>query len=158
MIFANKQQLNDFLKTRLKVAVDNLVQDIYTELLTFIQEDIYLAYNPKKYERTFEFRDKAWNKSVKEVANEIVGEVFYDGMNMSYNPSKFQHGNAFEDRRERLAEILNNTFWDPSKYIDSDWDFGMEPWPKPFWGHTMAWLEDNWDTLVKNALREVGLK
>lgn len=157
MIFTNKKQLNSFLQTRLYAAVEKLTEEIYQELITFIQEDIYDSYKPKEYERTFEFRDVAWNKNVRKAANEIVGEIFYDGMKMTYNPNKYQHGSRFEDRREKLAEILAYTFFNPAEYLE-DWDMGRDPWPVSYWGHTMWWLENNWSLLVDKALKEVGLK
>lgn len=165
MEYTSIGQLQKAINTALKVAVSYLVEKVYNKLIEFIDEDIY-SYVPhttnpeffKPYERTYEFRNKAWDRDIKSAADKIVGEIFYDGMKMSYNPAKSQHGSKWgEDRRARLAEILNNTIKNPNSYFD-DWDYDRQPWPMPYWDHTIQWLESEWDALVKEALSFVGLK
>ena len=64
----------------------------------------------------------------------------------------YTHGNFYsgEDRRLILAELLN------VNGIDSGNDWGGKE-RKPFFDITIEWIYNNWDTLAKTALRQVGL-
>lgn len=164
MIINNIGQLKKELNKRLVDAVAILTDQIYEKLIYFIEEDIYKTYtpnynNPNHYMRTYDFRDRAWQSYYFEVAGEIAGIIQYTPEAMFYNPSLYQHGNRQEDRREKLAEILNRgtADWD-------DWDFGRHngsegysSYPKPFWDDTINWIVKNWDKLAKEALRKAGI-
>lgn len=175
MEFNNKKELERALRQRGRKALEWLTQQVYKQLIKFIDEDIYNSYTPNMYERTYEFRDKAWaiTEIPYEYAGEIASQIWYNPALMSYNPAKYQHGDAFEDRREKLAEILNRGVWDWS-----DWNFGRpgkgdarsdnpeEYWdtfaegeyPRPFWDDFINWLAENWDSLAKQAFRKFGFK
>ena len=152
MAFSSKKALKADIEKRAKVALNDLITKIYDELQSFIQQDIYDTYSPKQYERTFDFKNNAWVTSVKKVSSQIVGKIYYDGMRMTYNPHKFQHID-----RENLAEILNNTIKNPKLYWD-DWTMGRDPWPDPYWDHTLTWLEIQWKGLVTECFGKAGIK
>lgn len=157
MIYSRPTQLRTALEQKVQKAMSIMVEEIYKSLMFFIDADIYESYSPAEYERTYEFRNKAWDKKIHRDAQKIVGEIFYDGMNMTYNPAKYQHGSKTEDRRARLAEILNNSEDDEEAYA-SDWDMGRNPMPSAYWDHTLAWLDYKWDDLVRDAMNKVGIK
>ena len=155
----NMTQLQTELNKRIKKAIDLITEDIYSALIEFIDIDIYSTYTPSKYERTYEFRDKAWMiTSAREIANKIVGGINYSPNEMQYTPSKLIHGNKFVDRRSMLASILNRGIEDWN-----DWDIGrknkgkVQDYPKPFFTDTIEWIIKNWDRLVLDAFKEVGL-
>lgn len=160
MQYIQKAQLEKALEETLKKGISYIIEKVYNKLLDFIQMDIYDTYAPQKYERTFDFKNKAWQMDVKKTVHKIVGEIFYDGLKMSYNPAKYQHGNKWgEDRRLRLAEILNETVKKPDVYLNGgDWDMVRDPLPQPFWDHTLEWLNSEWNNLVNDMLSYVGLK
>ena len=162
MEYKNQKELERALRQSARKAIEWLTKQVYDKLKEFIDEDIYESYTPTRYERTYEFRDKAWqvDEIPYEFAGEIASIIWFNPNLMSYNGSKYQHGNESEDRREKLAEILNRTIWDWS-----DWDFGRPTkdqiegeYPRPFWDDFMVWLSENWDSLAKKAFLKVGIK
>lgn len=158
MKIASMQQLEKEISRKMKVAVEILTKKIYRTLMDFIDEDIYGSYVPKVYQRTYEFRNKAWDSYVYDFSGEIAGFIVYNPEAMSYNPEKYQHGSEYSDRRQSLAEILNRgEDW-------SGWDWGRpgrgedSVYPKPFWDDTLKFLEKNWKKMAKQAFKEAGLQ
>ena len=106
-------------------------------------------------EPSFEFRDEAWVKTkAEQVSKTIVGSIYFDGNKMS-PPTwirPYTHGNFYDgkDRRTQLAKLLNVNGVDSG----NDWK-GKER--KPFFDITIQWIETNWKSLAKNALKQVGL-
>lgn len=154
------KNLEKEINKRVKNAIGWITEEVYNKLLYFIQVDIYDTYTPTKYKRTGEFKNNAWDKTFLDFSDEVAGIIFYNPMAMSYNPNEYQHGNATEDRRERLAQILNRGVWNWE-----GWDFGRPEkdnidsvYPKAFWDDTLDWLAENWEKLAKKAFSKVGIK
>lgn len=152
--FTNRQELKTFFNNVLKKVLDDVAAKIYDTLRDYIQSDIYDVYEPKVYERTYEFID-SWVKSfAKETAGEIIASVSYEPIEsgvMSWNPDKYQHGNQYQDRRLQLAEILNSGLHDKA-----DWDFKPHH-TEPFFTHTLTEVSTNWHSWVASAFRRYGI-
>lgn len=166
MIFNNKLSLEIIINQKIQEAVNVMAKKIYDKLLDFIQIDIYDTYEPNAsakthYERTYEFKDKAWALSeAQEFAGYISASIDYNPYSLSYIPNKYVHGSPAQDRRKELASILNRGIesWE-------GWDFGRHngaqgysSYPKPFFNDTINWIEENWDNLVIQSFKKVGLK
>ena len=161
MTFNNEMTLKMYLNQCLVKVVNIITKVIYEKLMDFIQIDIYDTYpKPALYERTGEFKDKAWAMQMAtEMSNTIMSSINYFPYGLTYNPEKYQHGSKTQDRRKQLAEILNRGNWNWT-----DWDFGRpgkdtidSAYPKPFWDDTIEWILENWDKEVIKAFKQVGL-
>lgn len=147
-------QFRKILSAKLKEILNNISEKIYIQLLDFIQQDIYdQPYRPKVYQRTKEFKEKAWVKSsAREIAGSITATIKYDGNRLSVDEETYTHID-----RDRLAEILNRNSVDNW----ADWDFGRganAPYPEPFFDHTLEWINKNWKNLVLEAIKKAGFK
>lgn len=109
MAVKNQSELTDLLREELKPVVDKVVEKIYEENREMIQKIVYDVYDPQEYDRTFEFRDKAWETT--EAHNNgklrIQGDLHFVPENMTYEPELWTHGSFYGgDVREALAEII----------------------------------------------------
>lgn len=146
-------QFRQILSAKLKEILNNISEKVYEKLIFFIDNDIYATYRPKLYDRTYEFRNKAWVKSsAREIAGSITATIKYDGNRLSVDEETYTHID-----RDRLAEILNRNSVDDW----ADWDFGRRegaPYPEPFFDHTLEWINNNWKNLVLEAIKKAGFK
>lgn len=163
----NQVQLKQMLEKKLARAFNALTNWIYDILIENIDFGVYDTYEPTMYERTYEFRDKAWVKDKAEkISNFIVSGLHYDGMQMSINLDKHQHviAGGF-DMRPYLAEVLNSggggrsdwTFGRPQKPNSDDTDDIFYP-PEPFWEPTINFIDNNWSEKLESLLKKEGLK
>lgn len=85
---------------------------------------------------SYEFRDKAWDVDIRK----SLFSIFYNGDLMSPPSANFPylHGSPYEDRRSKLADILNVSG------IASDGDFPSDKIREPFW--------DNFEEELKQKL------
>lgn len=146
--YSTMAQLRQAIMNKLEEVINDLTNQIYEKLLEFIDSDIYDTYTPVAYERTYEFRDKAWEKSCLKNINAIVSEIFYNGNRLTKNPLEYAHVDS-----DKLAEILNRG------YVDNwrDWDFGRTgEYPKPYFTDTLNWIKGNWNSLVRESLVNHG--
>lgn len=119
----NETQLSNIFIPKLKEAVDYVVQKIWNENRSLIEQLVYEvqgqgyygranAYteNPnidKQYERTGQFKE-AWDTSVKSVGSYIEGEFKYNPRIMEANPDLGQHASVITGipSAEDLAHII----------------------------------------------------
>lgn len=163
--FTSPSQLNSFLNKQLVKVVDYLTEriegqlrhniDEYTYQFDYFPNKEYLDENHGWAMPSFEFRDSFFHEKAKSVANAIVGWVRHDEMSMSPPSARYPylHGNFNKglDRRNQLAALLNVSG------KDSKNDFGGKE-RRPFFDITLQWIEDNFDSLVKQAFAKVGLQ
>lgn len=173
MVVKTYRELQREVERRMQQALDNVIQVVYNKLLQFIQEDIYNTYSPKRYERTYEFKTKAWAyDSAKKVGNYIMAQINYRPDNMSIDPEKYQHSSpvgpselqslfgadkVVTDNRGQLAYILN-----AGASAKEMWNFGRPNMndfvdTKPFWDDTLNWLSQNLNNLAIAEFKKVGL-
>ena len=101
---------------KLNKVVDRMSEKALSLLKEIIEEEIYKPRVPMVgksgepvYERTYDFLNSAWFVTeVKKTMMDFTSTLYFDGSKMTYNPSKWQHGNQNIDRRENMADILSN--------------------------------------------------
>lgn len=151
--YSNMNQLQTEIDRRLSNVIEDLTNTIYTQLMFFIDEDIYKTYRPTLYKRTKGFRNDAWAGEWKNTAKRVAFTIFY-------NPSLLKEEGYSHIDKEDLAEILNREYknnwegweWGRTKN-GKDWDY-----PKPFFDDTLNWIKENWNRIVKDALKKHGFK
>lgn len=100
------------------------------------------------YTRTYDFLERAWNKSDIEILGNIVnGSIGYEPeeMGMRVSPENFEHGSKFwhtEDIRDELADIIFQGR--PSTM------FG-QILPRDAWSSFLASVDNNLDSWVHTA-------
>lgn len=94
---------------KLNKVVDRMSEKALSLLKEIIEEEIYKPRVPSVYKRTYDFLNSAWFVTeVKKTVMDFTSTLYFDGSKMTYNPSKWQHGNQNIDRRENMADILSN--------------------------------------------------
>ena len=156
MAISNLSSLKQMISNITIKVMNDLTEQIYEILIKYVDKDIYDYYVPKIYERTFEFRNNAWLKEkAKQIVDTFQSGVFYDPNSMSIptTSNNYAHGNYFFniDRRERLAENLNNG----GSY--QDWDIRNPFKRKPFFDDTINKITQNWDDMVISTYKKYGL-
>lgn len=105
--------LETVLNKKLQIAVDYLIKKIWEENRSVVEEVVYKAYNPTKYERTGEFKE-AWETQVTTEGNKIQGQF-------NYAPDKITTRN-FIQHEEQVVEYLADII-----YQGLSGDFGIGP-------------------------------
>lgn len=109
MAVKNQSELTSLLRQELKPVVDKVVDKIYKENREIVQKIVYDVYQPEVYERTFQFRDEAWETTSAHNKGKlrIQGDLHFAPENMTYEPETWTHGSYYGgDVREALAEII----------------------------------------------------
>lgn len=104
------------IEIKLNKVVDKMSERALSLLKEIIEEEIYKPRVPMAgksgepvYERTYDFLNSAWFVTeVRKTIMDFTSTLYFDGSKMTYNPSKWQHGNRNVDRRENMADILSN--------------------------------------------------
>lgn len=162
--FTSPSQLNSFLNKKLVNVIDYLTEriqnqlrhniDEYTYQFDYFPNREYLDENSGWAMPSFEFRDSFYRTKAKNIAEKITGWVIHDAMSMSPPSDRhpYLHGNFDKgiDRRRELASLLNVSG------LDTENDFGGKE-RRPFFDITIKWLENNFDSLVRQAFAKVGL-
>lgn len=158
------KELKDYLNEVLASIIDELVDCAYDLLIETLNRTIYQPQpSDAQYERTYEFRDKAWVKKTKGLLSEYVGELYFDGMKMSPQSysinSGYSHGNLEQgiDRRKNMAEILDNWMLNT---MESDWaQEGAYFVPEEgYWGQFLDNFETELDKICMKKFKQYGLK
>lgn len=110
------ERIFEDIEYKLNKVVDKMSERALSLLKEIIEEEIYkpkvpIASKPgiQVYERTYDFLNSAWFiTEVKKTMMDFTSTLYFDGSKMTYNPSKWQHGNEDVDRREDMADILSN--------------------------------------------------
>lgn len=175
MIVKTYQELQKEVNKRMSKALNEIIKKIYTQLLEFIEKDIYGTYSPQMYERTYDFKLRAWAyNTAKQIGDSIQIQIKYTPEKMRLNPEKSQHGiysnneelqgflganKVIEDNRGMLASILNAG----ETARGGGWNYGRPSVgddfvpTKPFWDDTINWVEQNLRQLVIEKFRQNGL-
>ena len=162
---ANISQLSANLDNILKKVTDDIVKDAYNMLIDALNKTVYIpAPQEATYERTYEFRDKAWVTEVKKYLKEYIGRVYFDGTKMSppsYSSNAgYSHGNLEKgiDRRTDMAWILNNWY---SSALNADWvntkGYLGAYYPGDYWDVFINNFEKSLDNLCMKNFKKYGL-
>lgn len=99
----------------LKNVAKYIADKIWEENRELVQTMIYDSGRPKWYQRTYEFRDKAWKTEVPENPSDkdytAEARLYFDSSALTVDREKAQHGSPegyepYRDVRPYLAEIL----------------------------------------------------
>lgn len=150
------------MNNQLKLQLENIFNTVLTnvtikvleELRSIIYDYVYTPIddNNTMYERTYEFPEAY----IARVTERLVKEIYFEPNYLTYDPTKYQHGNSSVDRRNMMAEILNN---DSVNYDNAD--FGgaknIELHNEGYWDAFFNYLETNIDKLIIQEFKKQGL-
>lgn len=122
------------IEIKLNKVVDKMSERALSLLKEIIEKEIYEPRRPREYKRTGDFLNSAWfTTEVKKTIMEFTSTLYFDGSKMRYNPSNYQHGNDYADRREDMADILSNYIknmeesdWGGALNVSSEYDYWQE--------------------------------
>lgn len=162
-LIKTKKELEKVLSNKLEQVVNIIGKQIEEQLKKNIIEHVYNVEPNKWYNPTYEFYNSFnWQNARKEIDGIVRGQILYDYLKMSLpvpdnikgSQLPYQHGNIWtknKDIRSKLAEFLN---------IDGH-NRGLPMFQgkqrEPFFDITLEWIDENFDTMVKNAFLKVGL-
>lgn len=112
MNISNDIQLASYMEEIARRVISKVTKEVLAEFKSQYIEKLAYAQSPRKYIRTWEFRN-AWIWSdIEKNANEISTKMLYDWISMpTHNPEKLIHSGVGEwegeDSRESLAEYLD---------------------------------------------------
>lgn len=122
----NEEAIKKWLQPKIEIIVQEILEGIKEWNVKEIDRVVYGAGEPKEYQRTFEFRDKAWDSKItKSTIDEVEGTFEYAPDNITTlkrgtHASVFLNEGNLDDIRPYLAEIiyeglagsiLGNGFW-----------------------------------------------
>lgn len=110
----NDKELASYLTIPFYKVVDYIMYKIGQENKDLIQQFVYDVGKPNWYDRTNQFRDKAWqnrNSTQKHHGNLVEKEFYYDWEKLVVDREKAQHGSPpyienYQDIRPYLADII----------------------------------------------------
>lgn len=159
------KELEDYINKILSEIIDSVIDEAYHLLIDTLNATIYQPQpSDAQYERTFEFRDKAWVTKTKNTLRECVGELYFDGMKMSpqsYNINAgYSHGNLEKgiDRRKDMAAILDD--WKLNA-LESDWINAPGAYHVPeegYWDMFIDSFEKELDKICTKKFKQYGIK
>lgn len=156
------KEFKDYINEVIASVIDSIIDQAYDLLIDTLNKTIYLPQPADAiYERTFEFRDKAWVKKTKGLLRDYIGELYFDGMKMSpqnYNINQgYSHGNLEQgiDRRKDMAWILSNDY---DNMMNSDWTKAPGAYyAQDYWGQFLDKFEAGLDKLVIKEFKKCGI-
>lgn len=152
----NQNDVEKYLRQKIEQALDLIIEEIKKQNEAIITKHVYDAGTPEEYQRTYEFRDVAWDVTkAKSQNNTTQAELYYDGEAMTYNPYLAQHGSEapnYDDAREYLAEIIYQG--------KSGEMYGSGYWTRKrnAFFYLVKKLNSGWlNQTIKRAFKQVGL-
>lgn len=131
-------------------AFEEVIQRVFKELQTEIQNDIYNAYSPQDYQRTYGLLD-AWETLV----HGMNAEVTFRPEMLPLNPTAWQHGSVtsggYTDIRQHIFDILEQG------YGAYNYHKGKPIPSRPMWDLFIAKIDAKMDKWIRSALRGQGL-
>jgi hypothetical protein len=112
----------------LEAYIENAVKDVLREigekvnqrLRDMINHDVYDAYQPEEYERTYQLRESVTTSDIEKNVDGYKVEIYHDTSKIFYNKDKVQHGSN-KDISKWIPEIIafnlsgdafgSNQFW-----------------------------------------------
>ncbi len=158
MKIRNNQELEQALLPALKIATNYVIESIGEKNQELIQKIIYDSYNPKQYERTYEFKE-AWREetNLSMSRNKIESKFSYD------TNSFHTFGNMRHNTTTYLAEIiyegLSGNF--EQGYAKDDPKFKNQQWAskRDVWHELEKWLGKNKiNELFEEGMKKAGLR
>ena len=153
MIITTYTQLENILNGKCQEALDRTTDRLLDKLGEFIQNDVYGAYSPTFYDRTFDFKN-SWEKTSAKLKGRIVeAEIFQNINTLAFNSDKFQHGSnvwveAWNDNKNELAHIINDGAIGEA--------FGFpQLGARPFWNDFIQYCEREFENIFQEELKKI---
>ena len=110
----NNQQLQQLFAVPLRNVAAFVARKIYVENAVIVNQVVYGAGLPQEYERTYQFRDEAWQiEKPEHYSHGHIAEYkfYYDYKKLTIDRDKAQHGSppyaaTYSDVRPQLADII----------------------------------------------------
>lgn len=136
----------------LEKVIDTVAEKALSLLKKCIDEAVYNPQRPKQYKRTYEFKDKAFEVK-KDHMKKLMRQIIFNGSNLTYNPSEYQHGGKNVDRTSLMAYILDS---DTGANMDnSDWGGALNVYTnQSYWRVFIQRLDKELDTYIQDELNK----
>lgn len=147
----NQDTVNE-INEALEKVIDAVAEKALSLLKRCIDETIYSPKRPKQYKRTYEFKDKAFEIK-KDHMKKLMRQIIFNGSNLTYNPSEYQHGGKNVDRTSLMAYILDS---DTGANMDnSDWGGALNVYTnQSYWRVFIQRLDKELDTYIQDELNK----
>ena len=155
----NLDKIYQEINIKLEKIIDKVTDKTLELLKETITEEIYEPRKPEKYQRTFDFRDRAWvktkvqtigfgliNGQLNSTTSGVWQMIYFDGKKMSYSPSKYIHGTQGYDRRTKMAYILSDPI--ENEYESEFWGALNVQWARGY-NYWTAFLVNWHDEIIK---------
>ena len=148
----------DSLMAEIEIDMKDIVRDVGVNILELMRdsvtENVYLAWSPQEYERSPSGKGFLASWEDEEIINdpmELSILVHSNPLKMVYNPEKFQHGNAWSDRRSYMDEAIQEGY---------GYDFmnAYDEFPRDYFFPVIDELDSGrFDILVMQKLHHYGI-
>lgn len=157
--FGGIEDIEKHLMQMTRAAYELTLSKMVNKLYEFIQEDVYNAYSPKWYQRTYTLLDErtvetyVYNNFGKGVAGGIRfnAEPYYENMNLE----NYIHGNTYFGQLafQSYLEVITN----PMKLPQNPYGFPSfkELHRDSFWYEFTKWAEQNFENLYATSYARV---
>lgn len=160
--------MSNAVRETVEVVMDEVYERFLNHLFEIIERDVYLAYEPEFYERTYDLMNpQNWEIKKWKYGDQIKREIYFKGQNLTspsdgdaHNPMYWIHGHGESSNgnvkrspldAQTFLEILNN------ERPQGDNGFGFaHPKRKPFWDDFEKYCDDYYTRLMRNALQRHG--
>lgn len=143
--FYNAYDVQMFANQVFDEANNDTALEMLDKLKEIIETNVYDAYEPMNYERTYQFVD-AWSVKRREIPinNESLYDIYFDKRKIHINKSKNQHTYVPIENLPMIIETGNG-------YLFSDVQ------ERPFWEEFQRYVRSQWTKRFKANCRRRGL-
>lgn len=150
--FKNLSDYYDYIDKSLKKAMKDIGEEVKLELQDYIWENWYKTYNPKEYERTFDFLNCV-TFNVGKSNGKYVAIVYYDTSKIKAEYNEYSYwNNHMSLSGEDVSEYIPRWIEKGQKSHVYSYN-GVEPIR-----NIVKWCEENYKEKLKSYLNGYGLK
>lgn len=147
----NQDTVNE-INEALEKVIDAVAEKALSLLKECILEQVYVPRRPKRYKRTFEFEEIAFEVK-KDHIKKLMRQIIFDGSNLTYNALEYQHGGLYENRTSLMAYILDHDTG--ANRDNSDWGGALNvPTKQSYWRVFIQRLDKELDTYIQDELNK----
>ena len=150
MVIKTQVELNNFINSKIKYALQLTMEELLDKLHEYIMEEVYDDYNPSWYSRTYELMNN-WSCTKPIIVGDLVESILSFSEPISHSGADdFQHGMSWLDNQSFL-EVVNDG------RIGNICGF-PQLGGRPFWTKFEMYCSANFSTIFKLKLNQLGLK
>lgn len=114
MMIKNKTQLKTIINQKINIAIKNTTKYFVAELMKCINDDYYIQYDPRQYERT----GKLLSSVSYNILNGNTGQIYLDlDYNYKYASADFVANLAAQGYHGNTTIHTNGRFWESFKEL-----------------------------------------